>query len=66
MIVSPTEVAMEYLLDLWLMRTRWYASYRDGNTTRNGPTHFPPTMTKEEVIGAIKTSTPGIIISLKD
>jgi len=57
---------MEYLLDLWLMRTRWYASYRDGNTTRNGPTHFPPTMTKEEVIGAIKTSTPGIIISLKD
>lgn len=52
--------------NLHIIGSRWYVTYVDGNLTIGGlfgaPTDFPATMTRDEVIAAIKRLTPEVEI----
>lgn len=55
---------------LHVMGSRWYATFVDGNLTIGGffgaPTNFPASMTRQQVLDAIKQQTPEIDIEVKD
>jgi hypothetical protein len=56
------------LIKLHTLGGRWYAGIREGNLTIGGlfgaPTAFPASMSRDDVIAAIKRSTPEIEIEL--